>query len=71
MKAKDIRELSAQELKAKELGLSQEIFNLKFQSQIGQLENPAKLKLIKRDLARVKTILQEKQYQESMGAKES
>ena len=63
MKAKDIRELSVKELETKELDLSQELFNLKFQSKIGQLESPAKIKLVKKDLARVKTILREKQVQ--------
>ena len=60
MKAKDIRELSLKELQAKDLDLQQELFNLKFQLQTGQLENAAKIKVIKKDLARVKTILREK-----------
>ncbi|MBI3019343.1 MAG: 50S ribosomal protein L29 [Deltaproteobacteria bacterium] len=60
MEAKDIREHSLKELQAKELDLQQELFNLKFQLQTGQLENAAKIKDIKKDLARVKTILREK-----------
>ncbi|MBI2646475.1 MAG: 50S ribosomal protein L29 [Deltaproteobacteria bacterium] len=60
MEAKDIRELSLKEIQVKELDLQQEIFNLKFQLQTGQLENAAKIKDIKKDLARVKTILREK-----------
>lgn len=60
MKAKDVRELSVKELEGKELELSQELFNLKFQLQTGQLQEPTKVKMIKKDVARVKTILQEK-----------
>jgi len=61
MKAKDIRELSPQELEAKQADLSQEIFNLKFQLHTGQQENAGKIKFVKRDLARIKTILHEQQ----------
>ena len=60
MEAKDIRELSLKELQAKELDLQQELFNLKFQLQTGQLKNAAKIKESKKDLARIKTILREK-----------
>ena len=60
MEAKDIREHSLKELQAKELDLQQELFNLKFQLQTGQLESAAKIKDVKKDLARVKTILREK-----------
>lgn len=60
MEAKDIRELSVKELEAKELNLQQELFNLKFQLQTGQLENASKIKGVKKDIARVKTILKEK-----------
>ncbi len=60
MKAKDIREHSLKELQTKELDLHQELFNLNFQLQTGQLENAAKIKELKKDLARVKTILREK-----------
>ena len=60
MEAKDIREHSLKELQAKELDLQQELFNLKFQLQTGQLKNAAKIKESKKDLARIKTILREK-----------
>ena len=60
MKAKDVRELTTDELEIKGLDLSQELFNLKFQAHTGQLENPTKIKWVKRDLARVMTILREK-----------
>lgn len=59
MKAKEFRDLSADELKEKERGLSQELFNLRFQKATGQLGNTAMLWKTRRDLARVKTILKE------------
>lgn len=59
MKAKELRDLSADELKEKERDLSQELFNLRFQKATGQLGNTAMLGKAKRDLARVKTVLRE------------
>lgn len=59
MKAKDLRDLSAEELRQKEKDLSQEIFNLRFQKATGQLGNTAMICKTKRDLARVKTIILE------------
>jgi large subunit ribosomal protein L29 len=59
MKARDLRDLSEDELKGKEKDLREEIFNLKFQHATGQLENSMRIPQVKRDLARVKTILRE------------
>lgn len=59
MKAKELRNLSVEELKEKEHELSQELFNLRFQKATGQLGNTAMVEKTKRDLARVKTILKE------------
>ena len=59
MKAKDLRELGADELATKEHDLIQELFNLRFQFFTGQLENTSRLTQIKRDIARVKTIRRE------------
>ncbi len=59
MKASEIRELSLEEMQHKVLDLQQELFNLRFQHASGQLENPQKMKQVKRDIARVKTILKE------------
>jgi large subunit ribosomal protein L29 len=59
VKAKELRDLSADELKEKERDLSQELFNLRFQKATGQLGNTAMLGKAKRDLARVKTVLRE------------
>jgi large subunit ribosomal protein L29 len=63
MKANDFRELSLDELKAREKDLREEIFNLRFRLATGQLENTAKVSIAKRDLARLLTVLNEKQVQ--------
>ena len=67
MKAKDLRELSVEDLAAKEKDLSEELFNLKFQHGIRSLENPAKLKEIGREIARIKTIANEKIKEQAAG----
>ena len=59
MKAKELRDLSADELKEKERELSQELFNLRFQKATGQLGNTAMLLKTRRSLARMKTVLKE------------
>lgn len=59
MKAGEVRELSQEEKVRKAVDLKEELFNLRFQHEIGQLENPQKIKQVKRDIARVKTILRE------------
>ncbi len=63
MKANDFRELSLDELKARERDLREEIFNLRFRLATGQLENTAKVSIAKRDLARLLTVLNEKKAQ--------
>ena len=60
MKTKDLRLLSEGELLEKEKQLSEELFNLRFQHATGQLENVMRVPQVKRDMARVKTILREK-----------
>ena len=59
MKATEIRDLSLEEMKQKASDLEQELFNLRFQHETGQLENSAKLKQTRRDFARVKTIIRQ------------
>ena len=59
MKAQDIRELSAKEREEKIDDLRQEFFNLKFQLATGKIENPSRLKFIRRDIARIKTVRRE------------
>ena len=60
MKAKELRDMTGDELNAKLKELKNELFNLSFQHAINQLENPHKIVDVKRDIARVMTILQEK-----------
>jgi large subunit ribosomal protein L29 len=59
MKAKEIRDMSPDEREHKLADMKQELFNLRFQHGIGQLENPQKLKKTKRDIARLHTIIRE------------
>jgi large subunit ribosomal protein L29 len=59
MKAKELRDLSREELTERAKELSQELFNLRFQKATGQLGNTAMIPKTKRDLARVKTLLRE------------
>ena len=59
MKASEIREMNLEEMQRKVNDLKEELFNLRFQHEIGQLENPNKLKQTKRDIAQVKTIIRE------------
>ena len=59
MKAKELRDLSAEELREKEQELGRELFNWRFKKATGQLGNTAMLGKTKKDLARVKTVLNE------------
>ena len=59
VKAKDVRDLTIVELKEKARGLSQELFNLRFQKATGEIGNTAMIEKTKKDLARVKTVLRE------------
>ena len=60
MKASEIRELTAEQLSAKLKELKTELFNLRFQHAVNQLDNPHRIVEVKRDIARVMTILQQK-----------
>ena len=62
MKASEIRELTADELERKLDETRQELFNLRFQSATGALENPARLKLAKREIARILTVRSEREF---------
>jgi len=59
MKISDIRELAPHELDEKLAELKADLFNLRFQHAINQLENPMRLNVVKKDIARVKTIIRE------------
>ena len=61
MKIQDIRDLSTQELEEKIKDLKEELFNLRFQNATNQLDNPVRIASVKKDIARVKTILKEKE----------
>ena len=59
MKASELRELTVAELNAKLADLKAELFNLRFQHTINQLENPLRLAAVRKDIARVKTLIGE------------
>ena len=59
MKASELRELTAEELQQKLKDLKEELFNLRFHLAINQLENPTRIKAVKKDIARVSTVLRE------------
>ncbi len=59
MKASDLRKLNCEELKKKETELREDLFKLKFQHGIRPLENPARLRQLRKDIARVQTVLTE------------
>jgi large subunit ribosomal protein L29 len=61
MKPQEIRELGRDELRGKEKELQEQLFRLRFQKSLGQLDNALKLREVRRDIARVKTVLREKQ----------
>ena len=61
MKSAEIRELSVAELNQKLSDLKAELFNLRFQHAINQLDNPLRLQLVRKDIARVKTVIREKE----------
>ena len=61
MKAKEVRQMSVKELDGKLLELKAELFNLRFQLATGQLDNPLRINVVRKDIARVKTILRERE----------
>jgi large subunit ribosomal protein L29 len=61
MNANKLRDMTSEELTTKLTDLKSELFNLRFQLATGQLDNPLKIKSVKRDIARVKTILRERE----------
>lgn len=64
MKANKLRDLTVEELERKVDNLKEELFNLRFQMATGQLENPMRIKEVKKDIARAKTILREREIAE-------
>ena len=61
MKVKEIRDMSVGELDQKVASLKEELFNLRFQHATGQLENPMRIREVKKDIARIKTVIREKE----------
>ena len=58
--ARDLRDLSSEELQAKAVDLKKELFNLRVQQAMGQIENPMRLRILRKEIARTKTVLREK-----------
>jgi len=58
--AKELRDLSSDELQTKAADLKKEMFNLRVQQAMGQIENPMRLRILRRDIAKTKTVLKEK-----------
>lgn len=67
MKAKELRELSDEELRQRERELREELFNLRFQHALGQLSNVMRIPQVKREIARIKTILREREISRAKG----
>ncbi len=68
MKASEVRELTTAELESKLKDLKAELFNLRFQLAINQLDNPMRISAVKKDIARIKTILRENELKGSANA---
>ena len=60
MKMHEIKQLALRELQEKSAVLEEELFNLRFQAKTGQLSNPVRLRIVRRDIARVKTLMGDK-----------
>ena len=67
-KTEKVREMSPEELRGREKELQEQLFRLRFQKSLGQLENALKIRETRRDIARVKTILRQKQGQAQAGS---
>ena len=65
MKINELREISTEELKEKLASCKQELFKLRFQNAINQLENPQKIGEVKKTVARIKTIIHERELEDS------
>ena len=68
MKASELRELNNTELEEKLKSLKEELFNLRFQLAINQLENPMRISAVKKDIASVQTIMRQNELQDSTNA---
>ena len=68
MKASELSKMSIEELNEKLKELKEELFNLRFQHAVNQLENPMRINAVKKDIARVKTVLTQKEMNSGVGA---
>lgn len=66
MKASEIRDMSVDEMNEKLAGLKEELFALRFQLAVNQLDNTARLKAVKKDIARIKTVLRDNEIKSSV-----
>lgn len=71
MKVNEIREQTKEELETKLLDIKKSLFNLKFQKATGQLENPVKIRNLRKDIARIETLLREKQSDNKANSKKT
>jgi large subunit ribosomal protein L29 len=62
MKAKELRELTPDELLKRKKDLKEEVFNLRFRHSTGQLDNTSRMKIVKKDVARIELVLHEKAF---------
>ena len=70
MKANELRDMSAAELTKKLAELKEELFNLRFQHAINQLENPGRIETVKKDIARVKTVMRSNELKDAQSERE-
>ena len=68
MKASELREMTSAELDSKLQSLKEELFNLRFQLTVNQLDNPMRIKAVKKDIARVQTIIRQNELSEQADA---
>ena len=68
MKASELREMTSAELESKLQSLKEELFNLRFQLTVNQLDNPMRIKAVKKDIARVQTIIRQNELSEQADA---
>lgn len=68
MKASELRELTVEELQAKLKDLKEELFQLRFQLAVNQLDNPMRISAVKKDIAKIKTILRQRELENSAKA---
>lgn len=66
MKVNEVRDLTTEELEAKLLDLKKELFNLRFRNATNQLENPLEIANVKKSIARVKTVIRERELEETV-----